>query len=146
MPTLYTIGFQRKSLSEFVHLLRENGVKAVIDIRLRNTSQLSGYAKRDDLAFALREGFGIAYEHRLDLAPADSILDSFRQDGDWEGYQESFERLLGERRAEEAGREILSRYQGVCLLCSEPAADHCHRRLVAEYWALHIPDLAIVHL
>jgi uncharacterized protein (DUF488 family) len=146
MPTLYTIGFQRKPLSEFVRLLRENDVKAVIDIRLRNTSQLSGYAKREDLAFALREGFDISYEHRLELAPTDSIFDSFRQDKDWNSYEESFRRLLGERRAEEAGREILSRYEAICLLCSEPAADHCHRRLVAEYWAEHIPNLAVVHL
>jgi uncharacterized protein (DUF488 family) len=146
MPTVYTIGFQRKPLSEFIHLLRENHVKAVIDIRLRNTSQLSGYAKRDDLAFVLREGFGVAYEHHLDLAPTDGIFDSFHQDRDWSSYEESFRHLLVERRAEEAGREILSRYGAICLLCSEPAADQCHRRLVAEYWADHIPDLAIVHL
>jgi uncharacterized protein (DUF488 family) len=146
MPTVYTIGFQRKPLSEFIHLLRENGVKAVIDIRLRNTSQLSGYAKRDDLAFVLREGFGISYEHHLDLAPTDSILDSFRHDKDWSSYEESFGHLLAERRVEEAGREVLSRYEDICLLCSEPTADQCHRRLVAEYWADHISNLAIVHL
>jgi hypothetical protein len=38
-------------------------VDAVIDIRLRNTSHLAGYTKKDTLAFLLTKGFGIAYEH-----------------------------------------------------------------------------------
>ena len=146
MPTIYTIGFRRKPLSEFIRTLREAGVDAVIDVRLRNTSQLSGYAKRDDLAFVLQEGFGIAYEHHPDLAPTDDILDSFRQDKDWASYEERFGPLLAERHAERVGRDVLSRHKAVCLLCSEPAADQCHRRLVAEYWAGQIPDLSIIHL
>jgi uncharacterized protein (DUF488 family) len=146
MPTVYTIGFQRKPLAEFITLLRWAGVEAVIDIRLRNTSQLSGYTKRDDLAFLLGEGFGIAYEHHPDLAPSAEILDAFRQDKDWDGYEERFNRLLVERGADAMGREILSRYGTICLLCSEPTAERCHRRLVAEYWAARIPELTIEHL
>ena len=34
----------------FFGLLREAGVKRVLDVRLNNASQLSGFAKRDDLA------------------------------------------------------------------------------------------------
>jgi uncharacterized protein (DUF488 family) len=146
MPTVYTIGFQRKPLSEFITLLHRAGVDAVIDVRLRNTSQLSGYTKRDDLAFLLREGFGIGYEHHPDLAPPPDILDAYRQDKDWAIYEERFNPLLVERQAEAIGRDIMSRYRAPCLLCSEPTADECHRRLVAEYWADHIPDLTVVHL
>ena len=146
MPTVYTIGFQRRPLSEFISSLRQAGVDAVIDIRLRNTSQLSGYTKRDDLAFLLREGFGIAYEHQPDLAPTAEIFDAYRQDKDWAAYEERFNPLLVERQAEVIGSEILSRHQAICLLCSEPTPDRCHRRLVAEYWAEQIPGLTIVHL
>jgi len=60
--TLCTIGFAKKSLRKFIGLLQDAGVTKVIDIRLHNTSQLAGYAKRDDLEFIL-ETFGIAYEH-----------------------------------------------------------------------------------
>jgi uncharacterized protein (DUF488 family) len=146
MPTVYTIGFRRKPLSEFIELLRQAGVDAVIDVRLRNTSQLAGYSKKDDLAFLLDQGFGIAYEHHPDLSPTDDILDAYRQDKDWAAYEERFNSLLIERQVEEKGREVLSRYRATCLLCAEPTADQCHRRLVAEYWAAHIPDLTIVHL
>lgn len=146
MPTVYTIGFRKKPLAKFIRLLREAGVEAVIDVRLRNTSQLAGYTKRDDLAFLLQEGFDIAYEHLPDLAPTPEILDAYREDQDWQVYEATFDPLLVERQAEMVAQDILSRYDRVCLLCSEPTADRCHRRLVAEYWADHIPDLEIVHL
>ena len=146
MVTLYTVGHKRKPLATFIGQLREAGVDAVIDVRLRNTSHLVGYTKRDDLAFLLREGFGIAYEHHPELAPTLEILDGYRADGDWEVYQAGFLPLLVERSAEEIGREILVRYRAPCLLCSEPTTEHCHRRLVAEHWARHLAEVVVVHL
>jgi uncharacterized protein (DUF488 family) len=121
-------------------------VDAVIDIRLRNTSHLLGYTKRDDLAFLLQAGFGIAYEHCPELAPSEEILLAYREDKDWAAYVHQFAPLLVERRAEEHGRRILARYHAPCLLCAETTAEQCHRRLVAEYWAQHIPRVNIVHL
>ncbi|NLE43181.1 MAG: DUF488 domain-containing protein [Chloroflexi bacterium] len=146
MTTIYTIGYHRKPLSAFIGQLRAAGIDAVIDVRLRNTSHLAGYTKRDDLAFLLTEGFDIAYEHHPELAPAPEVLDAYRSDGDWDTYQAAFIPGLQDSNAEQIGRQILSRYRAPCLLCAEETADHCHRRLVAEYWATHIPDLEIVHL
>jgi len=146
MACLYTIGYKRKPLATFIGQLREAGVDAVIDVRLRNTSHLAGYTKRDDLSFLLREGFSIAYEHHPELAPSPEILEAYRDGGDWAAYEARFVPLLEDRAAEEVGHEVLARYHAPCLLCAEPTADHCHRRLVAEYWAVHFPDLIIVHL
>jgi uncharacterized protein (DUF488 family) len=146
MPILYTIGYKGKSLATFIGQLREAGVDAVIDVRLRNTSHLAGYTKRDDLAFLLREGFGIAYEHHPELAPTVEIFDAYRDDQDWAAYEARFLPLLVERSAEGVGREILARYRAPCLLCAEPEPDHCHRRLVAEHWAMHLSGLSVVHL
>ena len=44
---LFTIGFTKKSAERFFTLLKDAGVKRVLDIRLNNVSQLSGFAKRD---------------------------------------------------------------------------------------------------
>lgn len=146
MPTVFTIGHTKKSLEHFIRLLQEAGVDVVIDIRLRNTSQLVGFAKRDDLAFLLRTGFRIEYEHHPELAPTPEVLDAYRADGDWSAYERDFLPLLTERDAAMIGNELLSRYQHPCLLCAEPTADHCHRRLVAEWWAEHLPGVEVVHL
>ena len=146
MPTLFTIGYERRSLSDLIHTLREAGVEAVIDIRLRNTSQLAGYTKKDDLAFLLREGFGIAYEHHPELAPTDELLDQYRAGRDWDKYERAFRSELEKRHSDEVGREILSRYSAPCLLCHEKSPVKCHRRLVSEWWAQRIEGVTVVHL
>lgn len=146
MPIICTIGYTKKSLRQFIGLLQEAEVDAVIDVRLRNTSQLAGFAKRDDLAFLLREGFGIAYEHIVELAPTAEILDAYKKDGDWSAYERDYPQLLAERDTLSIGRQLLQRYQRPCLLCAEDTPDHCHRRLLAEYLAERISDLEIVHL
>jgi uncharacterized protein (DUF488 family) len=146
MPTLYTIGHKGKSLQAFIERLQGAGVDAIVDIRLRNTSHLLGYTKRDDLTFLLQSGFGIAYEHCPELAPTEEILLAFRQDKDWAAYTRQFVPLLSERRVEEHGRRLLARYTAPCLLCAEASAEECHRGLVAEYLAQQIPELDVVHL
>jgi uncharacterized protein (DUF488 family) len=146
MRSVYTIGYRRKPLSTFINQLRDAGVDAVIDIRLRNTSHLLGYTKRDTLDFLLREGFDIAYEHHPELAPTPEILDTYRDNADWIAYEARFLPLLKERAAEQMGRHILTRYRAPCLLCAEPTAEHCHRRLVGEYWVERLPRLVLVHL
>jgi len=146
MPTLYTIGYQGRSLADLLGLLQSAGVDAVIDVRLRNTSHLAGFTKRDDLAFLLQQGFGIAYEHHLELAPTPEILDAYRPDHDWQRYTQGFELLLAERQSELVGRDVLGRFHAPCLLCSERLPEQCHRRLIAECWAGHIPECTLVHL
>jgi len=143
---VYTIGYKGKSLQDFINQLRAAGVDAVIDIRLRNTSHLAGFTKRDDLAFLLQEGFGIAYEHHPELAPTPEIREAYLADKDWAAYEAQFLPLLHERHAEAVGQDILARFRSPCLLCAEPTAEHCHRRLVAEHWAAHLPGVTVVHL
>lgn len=146
MSVVYTIGYTRKSLERFIQLLQEAGVDAVIDVRLRNTSQLAGFSKRDDLAFLLRRGFSIEYEHCLGLAPTAEIRDAYRTDGDWPAYEAAFIELLVQREADRIGRALLDRYRRPCLLCAEPTPKRCHRRLVAEWWAARLPDVEVKHL
>jgi uncharacterized protein (DUF488 family) len=146
VTTIFTIGYKRKPLSTFIRQLQEAEVDAVVDIRLRNTSHLLGYAKQDTLAFLLREGFGIGYEHHPELAPTSEILDSFREDGDWSAYERQFLPLLADRRAEDVGEALLTRFPTLCLLCAEETTEECHRRLVAEYWAARLPGLHVQHL
>jgi uncharacterized protein (DUF488 family) len=146
MPTVYTIGHTQKSLERFIQLLQKADVDAVIDVRLRNTSQLAGFAKRDDLAYLLREGFRIQYEHHPELAPTGEILDHFRANNDWAAYERAFLSLLAARDASGLGHDLLARHRHPCLLCAEPLPGRCHRRLVAEFWANYFPDLEVVHL
>jgi hypothetical protein len=73
------------------------------------------------------------------------MLDAYQKRGvTWEEYERSFVDLMAERRVEQTlSREVLD---NSVLLCSEATADHCHRRLVAEYLAEHWDDVEIAHL
>ncbi len=142
---VYTIGFTKKSAETFFELLRDSGAKRLIDIRLNNVSQLAGFAKRDDLAYFLRRICRMEYAHMPDLAPTQELLDAYRNKGlDWQEYEKQFLTLMSDRRIEKMPIKRL--IANACLLCSEDTADHCHRRLVAEYLQEHWGDIEIIHL
>lgn len=143
---IYTIGFTKKGAERFFTLLKKNGVKKLIDVRLNNASQLAGFAKKDDLAFFLKELCGIEYLHVPKLSPSEEILKGYKAKTlSWSEYETQFNALLQQRKAE----TLLSQdtLADACFLCSEHEADQCHRRLVAEYLANHSQsDITIKHL
>ncbi len=143
---VYSVGFTQSTAARFFGRLTEAGIKRLLDVRLNNTSQLAGFAKQDDLAYFLREICGAEYRHEPLLAPTQALLDSYKkQKGSWPDYERSFLALLADRRVEEKLDKSLFAIPTV-LLCSEPAAEQCHRRLVLEYLQQQWGDLEIVHL
>jgi len=121
------------------------GTKRVIDVRLNNSSQLAGFAKRDDLRYFLEEILGISYVHLPELAPTKEILDAYKKHkGDWSVYEPAFLDLMKNREIEKRVDPDL--IKGGCLLCSEDKPHHCHRRLVVEYLQNKWGELSITHL
>jgi len=143
--TLFTIGFAGKTAERFFTLLEEEGVRTLADIRLRPNGQLGGYARHPDIAFLLsRIVPGCAYRALPELAPTAEILDAFRRDKDWDAYVAAFEALMDERGV--PAMLDPAAFDRACLLCSEPAPDRCHRRLVAERLQAAWPDVEVRHL
>lgn len=142
---IYTIGFTKKSAETFFNLLRNEQVQTLVDVRLKNVSQLAGFAKRDDLEYFLHEICGIRYSHRVDLAPTQSMLDDYKKRRvSWAVYEDRFLKLMEHRHIEDTvSKELLD---NAALLCSEDEPLKCHRRLVAEYLSRHWDDIAIQHL
>lgn len=129
---IHTIGFTKKTAEHFFNALKKNGVIRVIDTRLNNNSQLSGFAKAKDLEFFLRKICNIDYVYRSELAPTKKILDDYKNKNiTWEQYSYEYLNLMEQRL-------ISSKLSSVdvdngCLLCSEDKPHNCHRRLLAEY-------------
>ena len=142
---LWTIGFTKTSAERFFGQLQSSGAKRLLDVRLNNVSQLSGFAKRDDLAYFLRRICDIDYLHMPSLAPTADMLDAYRKRKiPWDEYEQRFLDLMRERSIETTTpRETMV---GSVLLCSEDEPARCHRRLVAEYLAQHWGDIQIDHL
>lgn len=144
---IYTMGFSQKSAKRFFELLRDNEVDCLVDVRLNNVSQLSGFAKSADLQYFLKEILNIQYLHNVLYAPTKDILDSYRAKKiDWSAYEEKYNSLLHSRQIDKVFFECTKNYKNICLLCSEPTAEKCHRRLMAEYLKEKSPSIEIRHI
>ncbi|MEB3232695.1 MAG: DUF488 domain-containing protein [Leptolyngbyaceae bacterium] len=142
---LFTIGFTRKSAAEFFEKLQAVGVRRMIDTRLNNTSQLSGFAKQADLKYFLHKISNIDYEHNLSLAPTPDILGAYKKKQMmWDDYSRQYLNLIEQRQIE--SMITADHLQNACFLCSENQPHFCHRRLAAEYLQTHFNNLEIIHL
>ena len=142
---VFTIGFTEKTAKRFFELIRNSGVKRVVDVRLNNTGQRAGFSKQADLAYFLRELCQVEYIHVPELAPTKDILDVYKKHGGaWSVYEAEFLNLMERRRIDQSvAKDIVD--QG-CLLCSENKPHHCHRRLVVEYLQNKWGDINTTHL
>jgi len=142
---LYTIGFTKKSAKQFFELLKKNQVKSLIDTRLNNKSQLSGFAKKGDLEYFLGALASIKYLYKPEFAPSDEILKKYKEGSmNWKEYEEKYLGLLKQRNI--LKNLDFSIFENACFLCSEHSPEHCHRRLLAEYLFQNNPALKIIHL
>ncbi|MFZ4665421.1 MAG: DUF488 family protein [Prochlorotrichaceae cyanobacterium] len=145
MIRLFTIGFTRKSAAEFFEGLQKAGVRQVIDTRLNNTSQLSGFAKQADLRYFLSKIGDIDYTHKLSLAPTKEILDAYKKKSiSWQEYSNHYLELIQQRHIESSLN--VEDLQDSCFLCSEDKPHFCHRRLAAEYLQSQLNNIEIIHL
>ena len=112
---LFTIGFTNKSAERYFYLLSSVNVKRIVDIRLKNKSQLAGFAKKNDLQFFLKNICGINYIHIPELAPTKEILEEFKKYKDeWDNFEKKFSDLLRNRSIETAMKGKIS--DNDCLL------------------------------
>lgn len=128
MTAAFTIGYGGRKPQDFVQLLTTNGVRTVVDVRLRpDRASMGSYAMARDpdkgLAGLLAKA-GIGY---LSLPELGNL---FLEYDHWQNRYAAFlDRagpLLFDRLTEEMPRPV-------CLLCAEKSVAACHRRLIAEY-------------
>src|SRR5262249_55385342 len=131
---LYTIGYERALLGDFIAALSAVGVATVIDVRDRPISRRPGFSKRQ-LAAAVEEA-GMRYVHLQALGtPPEGRLANRRRD--WERFWSIVEEKLAGPEAGLALQEAAELAQAApsCLLCYEANCKICHRRRVPEILA-----------
>ncbi|HQM17522.1 MAG: hypothetical protein BWX76_00113 [Candidatus Cloacimonetes bacterium ADurb.Bin089] len=141
---LFTIGFAQKKAQVFFELLKQNKIKTLIDIRQSNTNIYAGFTVKDNLRYFLQEICQIEYVENKLFAPTRAIRNYYHQDHNWENYSKAYIKLIRDRKAVESlSVQLLDK---AVLLCSEPSADFCHRRLAAEQIAEYFSNVQIIHL
>ncbi len=138
MIKLYNIGFTQKDAEIFFGILKKNKIDCLVDIRLNPNGQLSRFAFEKDLPFFLDKLVdGCKYVHRIDLAPKKELLRAVRDKDnpmskDYKLFEVAFFKQLDADSSINNFVDRFGSYNNVCLLCSEPTTEKCHRRLVSE--------------
>ena len=108
---IYTIGTQGRHDDDFIALLKQHGIDAVIDIRLHNEGRYYRFASGKHIK-ALCEANGIAYQHDTRFSPTGEMLDRFRADHEWPAYKRVYRDLIAERDMLRAWREVAGGFEG----------------------------------
>ena len=142
---IFTIGYANKTARQFFSILKQAGIKKVIDVRLYNTPPLAGFTKKQDIEYFLQAIVGAEYIHMPIMAPTKQLLNSYKKGLiSWQQYETQFKSIIAQRQIE---KNLIPQDMDMsCFLCSEATADNCHRRLVTEYLAGLWANISIIHL
>ena len=141
---LFSIGYEKALLKDFIATLSGAGVATLIDVRDRPISRRPGFSKRQ-LAAAI-EGAGMGYVHLAALGtPPEGRLAGRRREWDrfWQIVEEKLACTEAELDLQQAAE--IARAGPSCLLCYEADWHVCHRRRIAEILAER-HDFAVRHL
>ena len=141
-PAIYTIGYGKREVDEFIAVLESHSVNFLVDVRSAPFSKFKPAFSRDALDTALRTR-GIRYVFMGDLlggrpAERDCYIDG-KVDYERLKATDSFRRGIARLRS--AWEQSLR----VCLMCSEGRPEDCHRsKLIGE--VLEAEALGIRHI
>ena len=141
---IFTIGFEKRKIEEFIASLKDNGIEVMVDIRAVPHSRNRDYAKKN-LEVNLSES-GIEYILRNELGGPSELRKKVRADGDYKYFFRHYEKLLDERT--DCLKEIsdLADKKTICLLCYEADPAQCHRSSVANRLKSLNSGYSIIHL
>ncbi len=143
--TIWTIGHSTREWEEFLGLLRENGIKCVVDVRHFPSSARVPWANRDVLAANLEKA-DVAYEHLVGLGgyrkPRPDSKNTGWRNGGFRGYADHMETP---EFAEALDRLLARAREGrTAILCAEAVPWRCHRGLLSD--TLLARGVRVVHI
>jgi uncharacterized protein (DUF488 family) len=132
VPGLWTIGYEGRTLENYLNRLIQDGVTVLCDVRRNPLSRKYGFSK-GTLRNAC-EGVGIRYEHLPELGIASEERRELHTQADYDALFAVYERdsLPKQSKALEKIRGWIGAGERVALTCFEKRPNQCHRHCVAE--------------
>ena len=133
-----SIGYQGRSIRDFIGALKHAGVEQVIDVRIHPASRKRGFSK-PELREALGEA-GIGYVHQKTAG------NPFYQERDLETSLTLYRQHLDAHpRVVEVLKGLIEKRRSA-LLCFEADSACCHRSVLIEALKARSSDLQVQHL
>ncbi len=127
----YTVGYEGRTLDEFLSLVKGRDVRRVIDVRERPLSRKRGFSRRE-LEKAL-EGRGIGYVPLRELGSPRTARQEYRSGGTFQVFAKRYQAHLGSQRPSLEILKALSTETPSAILCFERDWRACHRSMLASY-------------
>jgi uncharacterized protein (DUF488 family) len=127
---IFTFGSSKRTLEEFIRLLRSYDIEMVVDVRSYPAGKFPHFHKETLLQSLGEQGFGYYYLGKE--------LGGYRKGG-FEAYTQTLEYLVG--------IELLERMASRCrcaLFCAERLPWRCHRRFIGR--SLQEKGWKVVHI
>jgi len=136
---LFTIGYEGKTLEQYLNTLIRYDVKVLCDVRKNSVSMKYGFSK-SQLQHAC-SGLGINYFHMPDLGIESDKRQKLNNQADYDRlflqYRKSV--LVSTRTQQNEILQLLKSYKRVALTCFEANICQCHRTHLAEELS-NLPD------
>lgn len=131
--TVYTIGYEGKSISQFIERLKKMGIEQLIDVREIALSRKNGFAKTA-LRKVLDEN-GIVYKHFPELGSPSEIRHKLHEDGNYDQFFKDFTVYLETAEPQKALSNLseLAHMRRTVIMCFEYHVDKCHRRIIKDH-------------
>ena len=131
-PALLTIGYEQKSLEQFLNLLIKHSVSVLCDVRGNPQSRKYGFSKRT-LEMTSRS-VGIAYEHKPELGIDYGKRRHLRSPDDYDQLFRDYwaSTLVNMQESVDSIAQLVHEQQRVALTCFEADPKECHRSQVAN--------------
>jgi uncharacterized protein (DUF488 family) len=139
MPTAESVGYEGRSIEEFIADLRGRKIDVLVDLRLNAVSRRPGFSK-SALGRAL-DGAGIEYVHLRALGNPKENRPAFAGKNVDRG-RARYRNLLSEPGPAEALEQLrdLAACKHVALMCFERDEQRCHRLVVVDELTRVRPD------
>ncbi|MEN6306347.1 MAG: DUF488 domain-containing protein [Anaerohalosphaeraceae bacterium] len=130
MKPLFTIGYEGKTIDNFIAQLKQHSINCLLDVREIPLSRKKGFSKTALGQFLVNNN--IQYIHFPKLGSPKQIRNKYKSDHNFESFSKE---MITYFETQTEIFHIVSRYihnNTCCLMCFEQNAKQCHRSIVAK--------------
>jgi uncharacterized protein (DUF488 family) len=129
---LFTIGYEGRSLENYLNALIRNGIRVLVDVRNNPVSRKPGFSKRQ--LERICRNVDIEYRHFPDVGIAPELRKGLKTQDDYNELFAAYRRkvLPATVSTQQEILNILQCYRRIALTCFEAESQRCHRHHLAE--------------
>ena len=143
---LFTIGYEGRSIDDYMNLLIKNNVQVLCDVRKNPISRKYGFSKKSLQKIA--ENLGIKYFHIPELGISSHLRQSLNSEIDYKKLFSLYKKTTLDVQKEELIKIVnqLNYKKRIVLTCFESDPSFCHRHCISSSLKQLNSDLNIKHL